>query len=127
MRCGHMVGDTIDPCPQRTARIVLLETAPQLKMDVLAQVAALLWVSLVGARKPFERGTVFIRRDPVQVILARCPGRDGLSYSHTQGSRSEQMFLTHLDRKTEVTLTLLILELLRCCGFAGGRIHPGWS
>jgi hypothetical protein len=36
------------------------------------------------------------------------------------------MFLTHLNRKTDVALDLLILELLRCCGFAGaGYIQAG--
>jgi hypothetical protein len=38
---------------------------------------------------------VAIRRVPVQVILARRPGRYGLNASHTQGSRSEQKFLTN--------------------------------
>jgi hypothetical protein len=45
-----MVGHAINPGPQGTAGIVPLETPPQLKMNVLAQVLALFRVSLVGAR-----------------------------------------------------------------------------
>jgi hypothetical protein len=49
-----MVSDPIGPGPQGTPSIVPLETPPQLKMNVLAQVAALFWVSFVGAREPIE-------------------------------------------------------------------------
>jgi hypothetical protein len=49
-----MVRDTIRPGPHGTAGIEPLETPPQLEMNVLAQVAALFRVSLVGAREPFE-------------------------------------------------------------------------
>ena len=48
------MGNAIDPGPQGTAGIVPLETPPQLKMNVLAQVAALFRIRFVGARKPFE-------------------------------------------------------------------------
>ena len=68
-------------------------------MNLLDQVATLFRVSLVRSREPFERGTVFVRRVPVQVILARLSVQDGLSSSHTQGSRSEQKFLTNLNGK----------------------------
>src|ERR1700722_14621411 len=97
-----MVGNAIDPGPQRTAGIVPLETPPQLKMDALAEVAALFRVSLVGAGKPFEGRSVLFRRVPVQVILARRAGRNRLSSSHTQGSRSEQKFLTEFCRGLDV-------------------------
>src|SRR5665213_1681425 len=68
-------------------------------MDILAQVTALLRIRLVGARKPFERRTVFFHCIPVQVLVTRRPGRNGLKSSHTQGSRSKQGFLTNLKRK----------------------------
>ena len=54
MGCGDVVGDAIGPGPQGTAAVVLTETPPQLKTDVLAEVAALFRVGFVGTRKPFE-------------------------------------------------------------------------
>jgi hypothetical protein len=49
-----MVSDAVDPRPQGAAAIVLLKTPPQLKMNILAQVAALFGVSFVSPREPFE-------------------------------------------------------------------------
>jgi len=66
-----MVGNAIDPGPRRATRVEPLVTSPQLKMNLLDQVAALFRVSLVRPRQPFERAAVFVRRIPVQVILAR--------------------------------------------------------
>ena len=51
---GDVVSDPIRPSSQGAAGIVPLKTAPKLKMNVLAQVAASFRVSLVGAREPFE-------------------------------------------------------------------------
>ena len=67
----NMVGNAIDPGPQRTPGVVPLKTPPQLKMKVLAQVAALFRVSLVCPREPFQSGTELGRRIPVQAGLAR--------------------------------------------------------
>jgi hypothetical protein len=49
-----MMSDAVDPRPQRAAAIVLLETPPQLKINILAQVPALFRVSFVSPREPFE-------------------------------------------------------------------------
>ena len=49
-----MVGNTIDPGPYGATCVIQFETPPQLKMNVLAQVAALFGVRLVAARKPFN-------------------------------------------------------------------------
>jgi len=49
-----MVSDAVDPRPQGAAAIVLTETPPQLKMNVLAQVAALFRVRFVSPREPFD-------------------------------------------------------------------------
>ena len=83
VRRGDMVGNAVDPGPRGTAGIEALKTPPQLKMNLLDQVAALFRVDLVRPREPFERGTVFVRRVPVQVILARLSVQDGLDSSHT--------------------------------------------
>ena len=50
-----MVGNAVNPRSEGTAAIVPLETPPQLAMNVLAQVAALFRVSLIGPGEPFER------------------------------------------------------------------------
>src|ERR1700682_5351866 len=76
-----MVGNAIDPRPRRTTRIEPLKTPPQLKMDLLDQVATLFRVNLVRPREPFERGIVSVRRAPVQVILAR-PSVQGIGNAH---------------------------------------------
>jgi hypothetical protein len=52
-RCD-MMGNAINPSPQRTTGIVPMEAPPQLKMNVLTQVSTLFRVSLVGSRKPFQ-------------------------------------------------------------------------
>jgi hypothetical protein len=49
-----VVSNAVDPRSQGTAAIVPLKTPPQLKMNVLAQVAALFRVSFVSPREPFE-------------------------------------------------------------------------
>jgi len=82
-----LASDAVGPGPQETAGIVTLKTPPQLKMNVLAQVAALCRVSLIGAREPSQGRAVFIHCVPVQVILAPVCGRDELDSFHTQGSR----------------------------------------
>lgn len=51
VRRGDMVGNAIDPGPQRTAGVELLKAAPQLKMNLLVQVTALFRVSLVSVRQ----------------------------------------------------------------------------
>jgi hypothetical protein len=76
VRNGNMVGDAIDPCPFRTTPIESLKTSPQLKVNLLGEVATLVRVGLIGAREPFERGTVLVRRVPVEVILTCLSGRD---------------------------------------------------
>ena len=94
-----MVGNAVDPSPQRTAGIVPQETPPQLKMDILAQVTTSLRIGFVSTRKPFERGTVFPHCIPVQILAAFRTRRNGLRSSHTQGSRSKQRFLTNSNEK----------------------------
>jgi hypothetical protein len=47
-------------------------------MNVLGQVAALFRVSFISPREPFDGRAEFIDRIPVQVILTRLPGRNGL-------------------------------------------------
>jgi hypothetical protein len=89
-----MMRNTIDPGPHRAAAIVELKTPPQLQMNVLAQVTAFLRISLVGRREPLESRAEFLRRVVVQLVLARSPCGNRLISSHTQGSRSEQKFLT---------------------------------
>ncbi len=51
---ADVVSDAVDPGPQGAAGIVALKAPPQLKMNVLPQVAAPFRVGFVGARKPFE-------------------------------------------------------------------------
>jgi hypothetical protein len=54
VRSGNVVGHPIDPGPRGTAGIEAQETPPQLKMNLLEQVATLFRVSLVRAREPLE-------------------------------------------------------------------------
>ena len=82
VRSDNMVGNTIDPGARGTPGIEPLEATPQLKMNLLNQVATLFGVSLVRAGESFERRPVLVRSIPAQVILARLPRQDGLSSSH---------------------------------------------
>jgi hypothetical protein len=95
-----MVGNAVDPRPEGTAAIVPLKTPPQLEMNILAEVAALFQVSFIGPREPVERRSELIQRVPIEGILIRLSGRDGLFSSHTQGSRWNRKFLTNLALKS---------------------------
>ena len=61
------------------------EAAPQLKMNVLKQVAASFGVGFIGARQPLERWAVILDRFAVQIVLSY--RGDSLGPSHNQGSR----------------------------------------
>src|SRR5215471_4431235 len=75
VRCGHMVGNAIDPGPQRTAAIVALETSPQLEMDLLDQVPAFFRVGLVSPGQPFERRTKLLSRGVIEGVLIGWPAQ----------------------------------------------------
>ena len=85
-----MMGYAIDPGAQRTAGIEAAEASPQLKVNLLEQVAALFRMSFVGAGEAFEGGRELFRGIAVLVVL----GRDGLDSCHIQGSRRWRSFLT---------------------------------
>jgi hypothetical protein len=91
-----MVSNAVDPRPQGTAGIVLLKAPPQLKKNVLAQVAAFLRVGLVGTHEPFKWGTELLHRLPVQFVLMRASGRYEFHFSHVKDSRWDGNFLTGL-------------------------------
>ena len=57
-----MMGNAVNPRPQGAAAIVSLKTPPQLEVNILAQIAALLRISFVGPREPFERRSELIHR-----------------------------------------------------------------
>ena len=68
-------------------------------MNVLPQIPAFFWVGLVSPHQSVERSAVLIDSVSIEDVLIRCAGRDGLSFSHTSGSRSQWTFLTNLDEK----------------------------
>ena len=78
-----MVGDAINPCPRGATGIVLLETPPQLEVNVLAQVASLLRIGFVGSGEPFKRRAELVGGVRVEVILAGATRRNRLGFFHT--------------------------------------------
>src|SRR5208283_1882554 len=87
MRSGNMVSNAIDPRPRRTTRIEPFETPPQLEMNFLDQIAALVRIDLISPRQPFQRRTELLRHIAVQFVLAR-------HAVHIEGSRRLRNFLT---------------------------------
>jgi hypothetical protein len=63
------------------------EAAPQLKMNVLKQVAASFRVGFIGAREPLEQWTVSLGHFTVHMVLSY--RGDSLGPSHNQGCRSK--------------------------------------
>ena len=93
------MGDAVSPGAEGAAAIVALKAPPQLKMNVLAQVAALFGVGFVGAGEAVEGGAELIDRVPVQAILIGLAVRNGFCSLHIQGSRCGWEFLTVWRRK----------------------------
>ena len=52
----HVVRDAIDPCAQRALTIETIEAPPEIQVDVLEQVLALVCVELVRACEPLDCG-----------------------------------------------------------------------
>src|SRR5258707_15238666 len=75
-------------------------------MNILPQIPAFFWVGLVSPHQSVERSAVLIDGVSVEDVLIRCAGRDGLSFSHTSGSRSQWSFLTNLDEKLTPNISL---------------------
>jgi hypothetical protein len=84
MRSRHVVSHAIDPGAQGTAGIEALEASPQLKVNLLEQIATFVRVSFVGAREAFERSREFPGRVPIHFVLASVSNRDGLNSLHIQ-------------------------------------------
>jgi hypothetical protein len=61
--------DAVNPSTQRAAAVEMRETAPQLDVHILEQVATSLGIGFIGTREPLERGTVGIGHLPVQIVL----------------------------------------------------------
>lgn len=100
MGCCDVVSNAVAPGSQGAAAVVLIKTPPQLKMDILAQVAALFRVGFVGGRKPFESGAPSFYGGFVKFIRTRSYRRDRLASFHTQASRWGWKFLTNLQKKS---------------------------
>lgn len=80
-----MVSNAIDPGAHGASSVVLSEAAPDLKMDLLHQIATLVWIEFVGAGQTLQRRAKLSRCGAVEIVLA-C--------SHTQGSLGRARFLT---------------------------------
>ena len=66
-----MVSNAVNPCAEGASPIEMLETPPQLEVNVLAQVAAFFLIRFVSACEPFERGAELICRFAIKRILIR--------------------------------------------------------
>jgi hypothetical protein len=53
------MGNAINPGSQRAPGIEFFKTAPQLKMNLLQQIAATVSISFVGVSKPFKCRAIF--------------------------------------------------------------------
>jgi len=82
MRGRDVVSHAIDPGAQGTASVETLEAPPQLKVNLLEQVATFFRVSFVGARETIERTRELFRSVAVHIVLARVSGGDGFSPFH---------------------------------------------
>ena len=72
-----MMGNSIDPRPQRATAIVTPKTPPQLEMNLLRQIPPLLRIRFVSPCQPFERrpelpGGVAIQR--ILICVSWCYG-----------------------------------------------------
>ena len=54
VRRGGIVRDAINPRPHRTALLEFVEAAPERDVNLLKQIAALVWIRLVRAHEPLE-------------------------------------------------------------------------
>ena len=82
-----MMSNSIDPGSRGTAGIVARETPPQLKMNILNQVAPPFRVGFIGPGDSFDCPAVANDRLAVEIVLAPLSGRNGIDSFHTQGSR----------------------------------------
>lgn len=69
--CSRVVGDAVNPGPQRAAPVETGEAAPQSDVDFLAQLGTLVGVRLVGAGESSDGRAVFGGRLLIQPVLLR--------------------------------------------------------
>lgn len=66
---GRIVRNAIDPRSHRTSRLITLETLPELEVNLLQQVPALVGIRLIRAHEPVERGAVGVCGVFIQLIM----------------------------------------------------------
>jgi hypothetical protein len=74
------VSDPVHPSPQRAPAIESSEAPPERDVNILEQVATLVGITLVRARKPFERWTEC--SGSVRILLA-LTGRPAGCFTHS--------------------------------------------
>ncbi len=74
---GYVVSDAVYPGPQRTTPVEMRETAPQVKMNVLEQIAACFRIGLIRTRQPVQSSGISVSRLLVQFVLFHSVTFDG--------------------------------------------------
>ncbi len=67
------MSDPVYPCPQRAAAIESSEAPPECDVNILEKVATLVGITLVCARKPFERWAECSGGMRIQLVLTGRP------------------------------------------------------
>jgi hypothetical protein len=71
VRSGDVMGNAVDPGAKGATAIEAVKTAPQGYVDFLQKIAPDVGIGFVGARQPFQRGTVGLGRFLIEIIGRR--------------------------------------------------------
>jgi len=93
VRSAYVVGDPINPRPQRTTLIESFEASPQPDVDFLQQVAPGFCIGFIGPCQSFKRGPIDLRGLPINPVLVGAFSRHGCNCAHIKVVARKEDFL----------------------------------